>query len=102
MKYYDEEDECIRSNCDKHNKTSEFKYRIKEKRIKINGITNNDTDIVTHSEFHPQFCIDTEWHSLLVGTDKFEHGLNTIEEAQEWIDNYRYPNTEEEIIHEVD
>jgi hypothetical protein len=88
----------------------EEKFRIIEKKFD------------DHSEFHPQMLIgpftykpsvikkffgDKEvvfperWHSILMGTIDFEHGVSSKYAAEVIIEKYRNKKFVEEIIHEV-
>jgi len=72
------------------------KYRILEKRFE---------DKV---EFHPQklayanLAGETIWRSILMGTDRFEHGLKSMEEALDFIERYKRGNIVEEVIHDIE
>lgn len=89
----------------------EQKFRILERKFDDN-----------HSEFHPQMLIGPitykpsaikkffgtkdivypeSWHSLLMGTIDFEHGVSSKYAAEVIIEEYRYKKFIEEIIHEV-
>jgi len=69
---------------------SKYKFRILEKVFE------------DKSEFHPQFTPNgKDWHSLLVGTKNFEHGVN-LEKAESIIISTKRAKEKplKEIIHE--
>ena len=79
----------------------EWTFRIQEKQFE------------DRSEFHPLFyvedvsweCHTMGWHPLLVYHEKSKTGFETIEEAQEYIENFKEEENRKillkEIIHEV-